>query len=98
MRIGLSVDQLSTDAHLVARPPDASFEDIAHAQLATDLFRADRFVPIGEGGIARDHETVPDSREVRRQILGDAVGKVLLVGVVTEVSERQYDNRHTWRD
>ncbi len=62
MRIGLSVDQLSTDAHLVARPPDASFEYIAHAKLATDLFGVDRFVPIGEGGIARDHEAVLNTR------------------------------------
>src|SRR4029077_20217228 len=33
MRVGCGIDQLGADAKLVAGPPDASFEHIAHAQL-----------------------------------------------------------------
>ena len=40
----------------VARSPDAPFEHIAHPQFAADLLRVDRLVPVGERGIARDHE------------------------------------------
>jgi hypothetical protein len=48
MRIGLGVDQLGIDADLIARPTDASFKHVADAQLAADLLRIGRLVPIGE--------------------------------------------------
>ena len=60
MRVGRSIDQLGIDAELVARSPDTPFEHIAHAQLPADLLRVDRLVPIGERGIARDHEHAHD--------------------------------------
>src|SRR6516225_3451540 len=41
MCIRLGVDQLSVDAHFAARPPDASLEHIADAQLAADLLGVD---------------------------------------------------------
>jgi hypothetical protein len=62
MRIGLGVDQLGVDPDLVARPPDAPFEHIAHTQFTADLPSVDRLVAIRKGGIARDHETVGDAR------------------------------------
>jgi hypothetical protein len=37
MRVSRGIDQLDADANLVARPTDASFEDIAHPELAADL-------------------------------------------------------------
>ena len=69
MRIGLGIDQLGIDADLVARPPDASFEQVAHAKLAADLLRVDWFVPVSERGIARDYEAIPDPRQIGRQLL-----------------------------
>jgi hypothetical protein len=97
MRVGLGIDQLGVYAELVARPPDAPFEHIAHAQLATNLLRVDRLVPVGKRGIARDHEHVRHPRQIGRQIVGDPVGKILLVGVVAEVGERQHDDRQARR-
>ena len=41
MCVGRGIDQLGIDAHLISRPRDASFEHIAHAQLAADLLRVD---------------------------------------------------------
>src|SRR6516164_4972671 len=67
MRVALGIDQLGVDANLLARPLDAAFEHIAHPQLAADLLRVDRFVLVGEGAIARDHETVGDPRQIGRQ-------------------------------
>src|SRR5438445_230921 len=83
-RVGFGVDQLGVDADLIARPSDAPFEHVAHPQLAADLLRVDRLVPIGERGIARDHEATRDPRQIGRQILGDSVREILLVGVVVE--------------
>jgi hypothetical protein len=92
MRVGLGINELRVDADLFIRPLNASFEYISHAQLAANLLCVDRFVPVGERGIARDHEHVLDPRQIGRQILGDPVGKVLLVGVVAEIGERQHHN------
>jgi hypothetical protein len=64
MRVGRGIDQLSVDAELIARPPDAPFEDIAHAELAADLLRVDGLVPVGERGIARDHEHILEPRQI----------------------------------
>jgi hypothetical protein len=97
MRVGLGINQLGIDADLVTRPPDASLQYIAHPQLAADLLRIDRFVPIGERGIARDHETMRDPRQIGRQILGDPVCEVLLLPVVAQIDKGQHDDRQTRR-
>jgi hypothetical protein len=89
MRIDLGVDQLSVDADPIARPPDAPFKHIAHPQLTADLLRVDPLILIGEGGAARDNETVCDPRQIGRQILGDRVGKILLLGaIVSRILQR----------
>jgi hypothetical protein len=41
MRIGLGVDQLGSDADLLARLPDAPFQDVPHPKLAADLLGVD---------------------------------------------------------
>jgi hypothetical protein len=87
MRIGCGVNQLGVDADPVARPPDASFHHITHTQLAADLLCVDRVVPVGERGIARDHEHIRKSREIGCQILGDPVGEILLLRVVAEIGK-----------
>src|SRR6516164_5082388 len=96
MCVGFSIDQLGTDTYLVARPLDAPLQHIAHSQLPTDLLCVSRPVPIGERGIARDHEHVCEPRQIGRQILGNAVGKILLFAVVAQIDERQDHNRQTW--
>jgi AraC-like DNA-binding protein len=93
MRVGLGIDQLGVDAKLVAGPADAAFQDVAHTQLAADLLCIDSLVPIGERGIARDHEHVREPREIGRQILGHPVGEILLLRIVAEIGERQHDDR-----
>jgi hypothetical protein len=98
MHVGLGVDQLGADADLIARPPDAAFQYIAHAELAADPLRINRLVSIGEGGIPRDHEHIRDPRQIGRQILGDAIREILLLRIVAQISERQHDNRQAWRE
>ena len=82
MRIGQGINQLGGDAYLLARSLNASSQHIAHAELAADPPGGDWLVPVGQRGIARGHEHAVESRKIGRQILGDAVDKVLLIGVV----------------
>src|SRR6266446_10450476 len=88
------VDQLGIDAEVAARPADAPLQYVAHPQLAADLLRVNRFIPISERSVARDHEQVRDPRQIGRQILDDAVGEVLLHAVVAEIGKRKDDNRY----
>jgi hypothetical protein len=97
MRVGRGVDQLGVDAEPVARPPDAPFEHVAHTKLAADLLGVDGLVPIGERGIARDHEHILEPREIGRQILGDPVREILLLPIVAEVCKGEDDDRQTRR-
>jgi len=95
MRIGLRIDQLSINTNLSTRPPDASFEQVTHAQFAPNPPRVDGLVLVSEGGIARNYQAVPDPRQIGRQILSNPIGEILLFGVVTEGSpERAKRPKH----
>ena len=87
MRVGFGVNQLSSGADPVSRPLNLSFEHIVHTELAADLLCVDRPVPVGKGGIARDHEQVGDPRQIGRQIPGDRIGEILLLGIVAEIDK-----------
>ena len=82
MRIGFGIDQLGSDADPVSRPLNLPFEHIVYTKLVANPLRVDRPIPVGKGGIARDHEHVQDPRQIGRQIPGDPVCEILLFGVV----------------
>ena len=98
MRISLGVDQLSVEPGAVARATDASLQHIANAQLPANLFRPYRPVLEGERGVTRDHKHMRDARQIGRKIVGNAIGKILLLGIVAEVGKGQHDDRQTWRN
>ena len=79
------IDQLRVDADLIAGSFDTASKHIMDTQFAADLFRVNRFVPIGEGRIGRDHEHIRDARQIGRKVLGNTVGKILLIEVATEI-------------
>lgn len=54
----LRVDEAQIQPHLVAEPLDAAFEDVAHAEVATDLANLDRLALVRVGGAAGDDEAV----------------------------------------
>jgi hypothetical protein len=93
MRARLRIDQLSVDPDLVAGPLDASFKDIANAQLMANLLGLGRLLAVAERGIARNYKHVRDPRQIGRQIFGDSVGEILLVRVAVQVGEGQHHNR-----
>ena len=74
----------------VAGFADAAFEHIAHAEFAPDLPDVWRLALVGEARIARDHEQRRGTRQRRDDVLDDAVGEILLLGIAAHVLERQH--------
>ena len=89
---GRGVDKLRADAQSRAGAAYAAFEHVTHAELARDLFHVDRAVLVDEGRVAGDHEQPVDAGEPGDQILGQAVGEMLLIRVAAQIVERQHRN------
>ena len=54
----------------------------------TDLLGIDRLAFVGKRGVACDHQAALDPGNVGRQIIGDPVGEVFLLGVIAAIGER----------
>ena len=96
--VGLGIDQLHRDAHAVARLAHAALDHVLHAELRRHLLDPDRAVLVHEGRVARDHEQVAKARERGDDVLGQAVGEELLLGIAAHVDERQDRDRRLVRD
>ena len=94
---GLGLDQLAGDPDAFACGAHAALEHVAHAELARDLPHVDRAALVDEARIAGDDEQPAQPRERRDDVLGDAVGKVILLGIAPEVGERQNRDRRPGR-
>ncbi len=92
MRARFRVDELRVDAHAVLVALHRAFEHVANAELLADLLGVDGLALEGEGGVARDDEAVADARKIGGEVFGDAVGEIILGGIVGEVGERQHDD------
>src|SRR5262249_37336886 len=88
VRRRVRVDQLPRNAYSITGFSQAAFEYVAHAEFAADLLDVYGSVFVGEARVARDDEEPPDTRERGDDVLDDAVGKVLLLGVAAQVVER----------
>ena len=78
MCAGLGRDELGVEGDVLAEATHAAFEHVAHAELTADLFGVDRLALVGEGGVAGDDEAVGEMREVGGEVVGDAVGEIVL--------------------
>ena len=90
MRAAFGVDELGVDAHPVLIALHRAFEHVAHAQLLADRLGVDALALVGEGRVAGDHEAVADAREVGGQVVGDAVGEIILARIAGEIGEGQH--------
>ena len=72
---------------------NAALQNVAHAKLAADLAHVDRLALVLEGGIAGDDEQLGEPRQLGKDILGNAVGEIVLALVAAEVVERQHGDR-----
>jgi hypothetical protein len=85
MRTGLAINKLRVDTDMVLVALYRAFEDIAHAQFFADLLDRDVLALEGERGVARDHEAIAYARQIGREVLRDAVGKIILAWIAREV-------------
>ena len=82
MLITRHVDELAANADASARLAQAALDDVAHAQLTGDLFRADILPLVREAGIAGDDGEPARSRQLRDQILGKTVEECLCFAII----------------
>src|SRR5262245_7996789 len=87
------INELGADAQPLALTAYAPLEDVADAKLATNPADVGTLALVLKGRVARDDEQPANARKARDQVLGDAVGEVLLIGVATHVDERQHCDR-----
>src|SRR5215813_8979800 len=95
MRTRRGVDQLDIDLNLFPRPADTTFHNILDTEFSPDLLYI-RYLPfVAEGSRASDDRASRDAREIGGQVVGDPIGKVLLLWIIADVGEGQHDDRHS---
>src|SRR5215468_10193106 len=94
----LGVDELRRDAHAVPRLAHAALEERADVQLFGDYGRVLVLAPEVEGRCPPCHAQAINLGQGVEDLLGDAVGEVLLVLRWAQVGEREHgDRRHSLR-
>src|SRR6516225_4220300 len=93
MGTGGCIDQLAADAHPLSGPAQATLEDIADTKVAADLLWVDGFSFIGECRIAGDDKKPAPFRQRCDDVLGNAVDKILLLGITTDIVKRKDGDR-----
>ena len=75
---------------LCTDPADAALQQVADAELLANSADIERFAAEREGGLPRDHEGAGQVGQVGRQVLGNAVGDIGLLGIAAQIFERQH--------
>lgn len=86
---GLGINQPRVDADLTSSPLYRALQKIPDIQFAAHLRRVNLVALIGKGRPARDDKQVGNiHRELGRQVFDNAVAKIVLRCVATEIVER----------
>jgi hypothetical protein len=64
-------------------PQHASFHDVVDAEFARDFLGLHRLSLVRENGVAGDHKQVAKTRQFGDDVLGQAVGKKLLLRIAS---------------
>ena len=83
MGIGLRVDQLHIDPHLIGRFLHATFKNVRYAKLLRDLSEIARFALIALRGSARNYFQVCDLSQPRQDLLLDPFGEIGVIWIAT---------------
>ena len=92
-----SIDQLSGDANPVAGLADAAFEREADAEFPAYLGNVERLALVDEGRVARDDEQSGHLRQIRDDVLADAIAEILLLRIPAHIVEGEDDDRRLVR-
>ena len=85
MHAGRCVDELDVDADALTRSPDTSLEHVTDTELASDPAYVCCLAAVLEARIARDDEQLAGTRQLGNHIVGDPIGKILLLDLATQV-------------
>jgi hypothetical protein len=85
MDAGLRVDELGVDANRIGDLLNRPLENVTDMQLVADLLGALARPLVDEGRLGGDDEEVGKAAELRGYVLGQAIAKILLRGVVAQV-------------
>ena len=96
--VAVRADQLYGDADTITRLSYASLKDVFDTEFARDLLHLHSLALVHEGRVARDHEQVVEARQLRNDVLGEAVREKLLLGISAHVDERQHRDRRLLHD
>ena len=91
------VEKLDVHAQPVADLAHAPFGHISNVKLPAGLLGVDRLAPVGEAGMAGDHEQGPEPRQFGDDVLRDPVGKVILRGIAAQIRKRKHRDRRLVR-
>ena len=89
---GRCIYELSVDPHLVTDAPNAALQHVSHAQLLGHPLNLHLLALVGKRRGAGDDEQARHLGQIGDQILGHAIGKILLTWVVAYVHKRQDDD------
>ena len=92
MRIGLRVNQLHTDPHLVGRFLHTTLKNVGYAKLLRDLGKIARFVLIALRGSARNHFQIRDASQPGQDLLLDTISEVSVIRIGTEVLKGKHSD------
>ena len=92
MAARFGIDELRVDSDPIAGALHAAFEGVADTEFTSDLPDIDRLALVGERRITGDHEAPLNSGDIRRQALGDRIGKIILSRIAAQIGEGQHDD------
>ena len=96
MGVGQRIDELHIYADLIVGFLHASFQNVRHSKLLRDLGQILRRAFEMLRRCARNHFQVRDFGQTGEDFILYAFGKISVVGVATEIIERQHRNRFLW--
>ena len=91
MRAGARVDELRVDADRASHPY-APLEHIPYTQLAANLPGIHGLALECERSVPGNDKASGKSRQITGQVFSDAIGKVVLARIATQVTEGQHDD------
>src|SRR5271166_1288469 len=93
MRSAFGIGQPHIQPNQITSPPNTAFDDIADAELTTDLLHVDRLALESKSGAAGDHKSAGNPQEIGSQVLGDPIGESFLLRIIREIRKGQHDDR-----
>ena len=92
MRAGARVDELRIDADGASHPAYAPLEHIPDTQLAANLPGIHGLALECERSVPGNDKASNNLRQITCQILGYAIGKVVLARIATQVAKGQHND------